>query len=313
MTENYNAIRGLMTTADNHYFIPYVDKVKCDGDGNEISETYVKKADFGGGYVDKNSITNCILEAPNGVMELAADGINFTLKQGLKVLIPNGRNADGTLKNIEITLSADNTYNRLSASSGNVMYYAFVDSAGGSHTTTIYQAGLSADKSKYIVSGNSFLYVALDLNKTLLYSSDTQTWSEVSWAYVGKLYKTSSGSTLRPEQPICLLKQSDIPLLMEWGMPDYSAGVDYANNTTVKTAPSNGVLVISYCVNAQTTGYFKINGKNIAANFHTSVYGTMVTGQYMLSKGDTFQITSVGSATTSIPFICRFYPCKGAK
>lgn len=108
--------------------------------------------------------------------------------------------------------------------------------------------------------------------------------------------------------PVQAFKTSSI----SWGMPDYSAGVDYANNTTVKTAPSNGVLVISYYVNAQTTGYFKINGKNIATNFHTSVYGTMVTGQYMLSKGNTFQITSVGSATTSIPFICRFYPCKGS-
>ena len=109
--------------------------------------------------------------------------------------------------------------------------------------------------------------------------------------------------------PVQAFKTSSI----SWGMPDYSAGVDYANNTTVKTAPSNGVLVISYYVNAQTTGYFKINGKNIAASVHNSVYGTMVTGQYMLSKGDTFQITSVGLANTTTPFIYRFYPCKGAK
>lgn len=99
---------------------------------------------------------------------------------------------------------------------------------------------------------------------------------------------------------------------ISWGMPDYSAGVDYANNTTVNTAPSNGVLVISYYVSAVTTGYFKINGTNVAANYHNSAYGTTMTGQYMLSKGDTFQITSVAMDNTSNPFIYRFYPCKGA-
>ena len=99
---------------------------------------------------------------------------------------------------------------------------------------------------------------------------------------------------------------------ISWGMPDYSAGVDYANNTTVNTAPSNGVLVISYYVSAVTTGYFKINGQNIASSYHNAAYATTVTGQYMLSKGDTFQITSVAMASTSAPFIYRFYPCKGA-
>lgn len=39
-----------------------------------------------------------------------------------------------------------------------------------------------------------------------------------------------------------------------WGMPDYSAGVTYANNTTVNTAPSNGFLIISYYVSARITG-----------------------------------------------------------
>lgn len=99
---------------------------------------------------------------------------------------------------------------------------------------------------------------------------------------------------------------------ISWGMPDYSAGVDYANDTTVNTAPSDGVLVISYYVAAVTTSYFKINGENVAPSYHNAAYGTIVTGQYMLSEGDTFQITSVAMNNTTVPFIYRFYPCKGA-
>ena len=265
------------------------------------------------GFVDKNSITNCILEAPNGVMVLASDNINFTLKQGLKVLVPNGRNADGTLKNTETTLTSDAVYTGLTSVS-NLTYYAFVDAQGDAHVTSVYQSGMYEDIDDSIVANQATLYFAIDKNKTYLRTQSATSWTEVSWAFVGTITKTSAGSTVHPEQPICLIKQSDRPLLIEWGMPDYSAGVDYANDTTVKTAPSNGVLVISYHVYNTTTGYFKINGETIAASYHNNVFITSVTGQYMLSKGDTFQITSVGynNSPVSIPFICRFYPCKGA-
>ena len=50
-------------------------------------------------FLNKSQITNCILEAPNGVATF--DGLTIKAKQGLKLLIPNGRNEDGTLNNIE--------------------------------------------------------------------------------------------------------------------------------------------------------------------------------------------------------------------
>lgn len=58
-------------------------------------------------FLNKSQVTNCILEAPNGVATYMGD--TLTVKQGLKVLIPNGRNDDGTLKNIEYTLENDIT------------------------------------------------------------------------------------------------------------------------------------------------------------------------------------------------------------
>ncbi len=63
----------------------------------------IGEARFASGLNDK--ITNCILEAPNGVATLS--GLTITVKQGLKFLIPNGRNEDGTLNNIEKTLEQD--------------------------------------------------------------------------------------------------------------------------------------------------------------------------------------------------------------
>lgn len=98
--------------------------------------------------------------------------------------------------------------------------------------------------------------------------------------------------------------------IVEWGMPDYSAGVDYANDTTVHTAPSNGILAISYRVKSGS-GYLKINEANVAMSWVITAYATMVTGEYLLSQGDAFQITAEALNNKDIPLIYRFYPCKG--
>jgi hypothetical protein len=58
-------------------------------------------------FLNKSQITNCILEAPNGIATYSGNVV--TVKEGLKVLIPNGRNTDGTLNNIQFTLPEDVT------------------------------------------------------------------------------------------------------------------------------------------------------------------------------------------------------------
>lgn len=158
----------------------------------------------------KTKVTNCILEAPNGVMELAADGINFTLKQGLKVLIPNGRNADGTLKNTETTLTSDAVYAQLTSASAQGLYYAFADAQGAAHATSVYQSGMYEDIDDSIVANQAILYFAIDTNKTYLRTQSATSWTEVSWAFVGTITKTSANSTVLPEQPLNLLKLSDL-------------------------------------------------------------------------------------------------------
>ncbi len=58
-------------------------------------------------FLNKRQITNCILEAPNGVATYTTSGgaSTITAQEGLTVLIPNGRNADGTMNNITATVS----------------------------------------------------------------------------------------------------------------------------------------------------------------------------------------------------------------
>lgn len=79
----------------------------------------------------KTQLANCILEAPNGVATYS--GTTITVKQGLKVLIPNGRNADGTLNNIEYTVPQDLTLDVSIADKWDgyfVLYEGFIDTFG---------------------------------------------------------------------------------------------------------------------------------------------------------------------------------------
>lgn len=51
------AKRVYLQNENNEILLPYSAQALEDGDGNVISETYVKKADFGGGFVDKTGDT----------------------------------------------------------------------------------------------------------------------------------------------------------------------------------------------------------------------------------------------------------------
>lgn len=71
--------------------------------------------------LNKTQITNCILEAPNGVATYS--GSTITIKSGLKALMPNGKNADGTLNNIEYTLKTDRTLTHISLPTGQLYLF----------------------------------------------------------------------------------------------------------------------------------------------------------------------------------------------
>lgn len=107
------AENGIKTDFDNEKLTNGFDRLQPDvlaGDNlNKLIDDTYKASNYAlnlGDYVlGKNQITNCILEAPNGVATYS--GSTVTVKGGIKVLMPNGLNENGTLKNIEYTLSQD--------------------------------------------------------------------------------------------------------------------------------------------------------------------------------------------------------------
>ncbi len=159
-------------------------------------------------FLNKNQITNCILSAPNGVATFS--GNTITVKQGLKVLIPNGRNADGSLKNIEYTLQNDvsqavNIYDGIINinASGAVGWIQYDN----------YFEGLDANKPSVLPAIGEYIYYATDTNLMYFSSSSTITaeWNIIQIANIGLYYGTDTTITsLTPDQPVELAKQQDI-------------------------------------------------------------------------------------------------------
>ena len=109
-------------------------------------------------------ITNCILEAPNGVC--SASGLTTTVYAGLKVLMPNGRNTDGTMKNIKYTVPSNFTNTQTSSARGGLYFIDQNNNIIGCHYVG-FNVGLDADKptTTWNPQGDNEVYYATDTNK----------------------------------------------------------------------------------------------------------------------------------------------------
>lgn len=153
-------------------------------------------------FLNKTQISNCILEAPNGVATFTAGSNVVTVKQGLKVLIPNGRNADGTLNNIEYTLSADTEKTNGDAQTA----FQWLASTGEIDEGQNYTESAEQPLNARIADG----WYNPDENKSYRY--DGTQWVERPRALIDKVIRGTSGvvEALYPNKPVELVKQTDI-------------------------------------------------------------------------------------------------------
>lgn len=138
--------------------------------GNDVENLFLKKV----------QISNCVLEAPNGVYSIS--NRNLTFKGGLKVLIPNGRNSDYSLKNIEYTLPDDVTVNYSSFSTGQ-RRVCFLTSSGS------------------IVQCSASYYLGAYQNKSQIPTTLSSTAGHYAYANYENLWYYTSGSTTADWQP----------------------------------------------------------------------------------------------------------------
>ena len=154
-------------------------------------------------FLNKNQITNCILSAPNGVATYS--GNTITVKQGLKVLIPNGRNEDKTLKNIEYTMPEDKTINYMSEG---IKTFDFTLIYGN---TGVYALSQNYQEVDTPPTFYGFAQYYLNTKENIMYFNDhNERWEPRTVAVLGK-GKLENGvvTSFTPYQPVELIKRTD--------------------------------------------------------------------------------------------------------
>lgn len=295
----YSFIPGTKAKAQevNANFIALADQIAENKNYTDIkinetvSSIDTQKADLKLG--NTTLISNCILDAPNGIVTYT--GNTITVKSGLKMLIPNGRNDNGTYKTIERTIKEDILLTTSKNDTVNCVYIT-EESSG---TAKVYQYNFTTPK----FSGG--IWYNLRENKSYKFDTDTKTWEEFPCIVIATYENSADKVTkVKTESPIALLKESDLEEITTYGFPDYSNVVGKANGTK-HYAKTDGFV---YCwVESQQgeTKNLKIEGKNYGIGHHQMGHIGWSALSMPVSKGNSYYLDG---GNTGLNFI----PVKGA-
>ena len=260
-------------------------------------------------FLNKNQITNCILEAPNGVIDVS--GLTVTLKQGVKVLIPNGLNADRTLKNYELNIPQETSRTLSSVSNAyleNILIKCNIEN--GDYNLTFY----SVQKTYYNENKDTLLSNGIQYVK-----SENQWYEGQNKVYLIPLGIHKHGTSLdlvRKYNVLSILKQNDSSQISGWGMPsdsyiDLTLGV----SSSTYTAPANG-FVTAFGNFENANGFLYI--LDITGDMNNcSVISKASSGDWTcaatlpIRKGHTFEVRYNYNPTTVSYGLFRFYYAEG--
>ncbi len=260
--------------------------------------------------LNKKMITNCILEAPNGVCTLWQGRI--VVNSGIKYLIPNGTNSDGTLKNIEVT-STSKVYNY--TENDDVDVFLFLDQDGNTFTWLM--------RYTFIITTNVFLGTETGDAQTRLvyitrenqwyYTSDSgNTWIKAYICCIASFHAVAqSVVNILSEAPLHLFSDSkaDIQQLTKLGFPTSVTSFPLALGATdtLYTAVANGYIIFA-CLAGGADSFVYLQGiqSNNSAGVMSSSHATLA-NQFMLVnipvlKGQKFQLSYYDIVPTGITF-----------
>ena len=193
---------------------------------------------------------------------------------GVKGLIPNGRNADGSLKNEESTTTSVSI-----------------------RTSTNWNALVWTGGRKIYVS-NSRKY---NEQENYIYESNG---SKVLQLNIGYAVADSTGriTSFTPKTAFHAVDWNDRETVVGWDKPDYTAGVSM---TTPYTALKSGFIIGIHNLSDNGVRSLTINGNVIYNNSSGGKYlgGQSAGFEYAVAKGDVISWTNFNAMT--------FYPSKG--
>ena len=197
---------------------------------------------------------------------------------GVKALVPNGRNEDGSLKNIEYT---QNTVAVYTASSGATGSYNMNSQMNGA----IYPLDCYYDNSDNIIKlPNGELGTYQYIFGTITFQSGVIT-------------------SFQPKTTFHAVDWNDKATVVGWGMPDYSAGIDI---TTGYTAPTDGfVVLLSSGGGNDASSKMYVNNVLVSMTTIRAPYNQETSASAFVKKGDVIKIEYIKFTSFT------FYPLMG--
>lgn len=261
-------------------------------------------------FLNKTQITNCMLEAPNGIATYS--GTTVTVQAGTNYLFPNGRNSNNTLQNTNFT-AASNITGTMSGSTAGT-FVVFVTS----ELELIF-----ANQSNYFITNtqptalndSTTAGVWFNPQTNLIYqcaaTASTPSWSTFEGAICATLsYDGSTITAFNPTYPIELSNKLNITLdnvtlttketVNTWGNYDYTAGIVVPKNTPV-TAETNGIVMGWAIGNIVIT--CTVNGVELPIEIGGNADNVAVPFSFKVGKNDEYKVSNYD--------YCYFYPCKG--
>ena len=250
----------------------------------------------------------------NGVMDCCA-----WVADGVKVLVPDGRNSDGTLKNIEATSKASVRIAPWSTTITKTSPLIITSEGVLGNSGTRYVESETEPTFEYVLWYNPLT------NEMKYKDSATSTWGSRQYAVVGSCYGTygtlwanhfsytesNFKEAFRAVDYSDALLKTDKSEIISWGMPDYSARYTVTTSeSSPKTATEDCIFVVDNSGNNTNVCIF-VNGLCVVNSYASS--NARSAGYAIVPKGISYYATNY--TRTGNPAACTQYiiPLKGTR
>lgn len=255
-----------------------------------------------------SSVFTSIDQTFNGIGYI---GSTIWMDKGVKGLIPNGRNEDGTLKNIEITIDRLWTRNTAGITDTSTAFIIYDPLSINKVTIgTLFQGYFHSEPT----AKQYGCYFNIVENRWY-YSADGKSWMTRPWVACGSLVLSNSGATIsnfNPKLPFRAIDYSDKSEVSGWGMPsgkyiDLTLGA----SGTEYTAPANGFVSLEK-KSGGSNQYAILNNTSstLRSGLNAPSSGMQLIIYIPVKKGDIFSVSYNLSGSTDK---FRFYYAVGSE
>ena len=308
------------TTASGTYF-NYVTS-------SNIIERYSNSVKDGYNYSFPLGIVQCtdgkvssIKKVFNGIGYI---GSTFWVDKGVKALLRNGKNKDGTYKNIEFTVPKIQVKTTTATSAIGYKLVIHEDQGAGCFAGWWDARVFEQVEEPTIWSYGGALWINPETNISKYHPDDDNAdWVELPSAIVGTGNRLEGGkvSISYVKQTFKALDYNDKQEIISWGLLDYENSIyklglpETVNGSTASfTAPCHGLVRLNAI--KQTTGasmYIRVNGQ-IADYIGSSVSAVATPLYAWVQKGDVVTLTTDATSSTGYynAYGQFFFPLKGA-